>query len=70
MFTILGTVAGIGVMAASGVGLSAIFKFLYEHEFKGGKTDDVKGHGLSRPGMDRHGEARRKMSGATPFDRD
>lgn len=72
MFTIIGTVAGIATLAASGVGISAVLTFLYNHEFKFGKSDDVGTRGPmgGRPGMDRHNDTRRKMSGATPFDRD
>jgi hypothetical protein len=69
VITIFGTVMGIATMAASGVGLGAVMKFLYEHEFKFGKSEDVSGVRVpSRPGMDRHTDMKRK--GPTPFDRD
>jgi hypothetical protein len=60
VITIFGTVMGIATMAASGVGLGAVMKFLYEHEFKFGKTEDVRSPMHSRPGMERHTDMKRK----------
>ena len=69
MFSVIGTIASIGVMAASGVGLSAVIKFLYTHEFTFGKDDGGSGSkgSVSRPGMDRHTDSRKKLHDGPSF---